>query len=123
MSTDNMEKTEQRYDRVIRRIAPVWPLDSFVAVNPYWGFADQPVADAAAYLQETVGERVIMDQRWYADLLQKGKLNMADILQASVDLGVDMDEFQWRRYLRGPAELPPPGGRRRRASPCSPCIS
>ena len=106
MSTDNMEKTEQRYDRVIRRIAPVWPLDSFVAVNPYWGFADQPVADAAAYLQETVGERVIMDRRWYADLLQKGKLNMADILQASVDLGVDMDEFQWRSYLREPAELP-----------------
>jgi len=106
MNTAMTENTEQLFDRVIRRIAPIWPLDSFVAVNPYWGFADHSFADAAAYLQETVGERVIMDRRWYADQLQKGKLNMADILQASADLGVDMDEFAWRSYLREPVELP-----------------
>ncbi|WP_291510411.1 putative inorganic carbon transporter subunit DabA, partial [Acidithiobacillus sp.] len=106
MSNAITENTEQLFDRVIRRIAPVWPLDSFVAVNPYWGFADQSFADAAAHLQETVGERVLMDRRWYADLLQKGKLHMADILQASADLEVDMDELDWRSYLREPSELP-----------------
>jgi len=106
MSTAVAENAEQLFDRVIRRIAPVWPLDSFVAVNPYWGFADQSFADAAAHLQGTVGERVIMDRRWYADLMQKGKLNMVDILQASTDLGGDMDEFDWRTYLREPSELP-----------------
>ena len=91
MSTAVAENTEQLFDRVIHRIAPVWPLDSFVAVNPYWGFADQPFSNVVAQLQGTVGERVIMDRRWYADLLQNGKLNMVDILQAAEDLGLDVD--------------------------------
>ncbi|AUW32382.1 DUF2309 domain-containing protein [Acidithiobacillus caldus] len=106
MSSNKTGNTERLFDRVIRRIAPVWPLDSFVAVNPYWGFADQTFAEAAAHLQGSVGERVIMDRRWYADLLKNGKLMMADILQASSDLGVDLDEYGWRAYLREPSELP-----------------
>lgn len=106
MNTVAAENIEQLFNRVIRRIAPVWPLDSFVAVNPYWGFADQPFAQVAAQLQGTIGERVIMDRRWYADLLQNGKLNMSDILKASEDLGLDVDEEGWRAYLRGPSELP-----------------
>ena len=94
------------FDRVIRRIAPVWPLDSFVAVNPYWGFADETFAEAAAHLQGTFGERVIMDRRWYAELLQSGKLSMTDILQAGADLGLNHEEEDWREYLRQRSELP-----------------
>ncbi len=106
MSTVTAENSQQLFDRVIHRIAPVWPLDSFVAVNPYWGFADQPFSKVAAQLQGTIGERVIMDRRWYADLLQNGKLNMVDILQATEDLGLDVDEEGWREYLRESSELP-----------------
>ena len=71
MSSNKTGNTERLFDRVIRRIAPVWPLDSFVAVNPYWGFADQTFAEAAAHLQGSVGERVIMDRRWYASHRRK----------------------------------------------------
>ncbi|MDA8181494.1 MAG: Na-translocating system protein MpsB, partial [Acidithiobacillus sp.] len=106
MSTVAAENAQQLLDRVIHRIAPVWPLDSFVAVNPYWGFADRSFSEVAAQLQGTVGERVIMDRRWYADLLQNGKLNMVDILQATEDLGLDVDEEGWREYLRESSELP-----------------
>ncbi len=106
MSASVTESPEQLCDRVIRRIAPVWPLDSFVAVNPYWGFADQPFAEVAAQLQGTVGERVIMDRRWYADLLQNGRLGMADILKAAENLGLSTEEEEWRDYLREPSELP-----------------
>ena len=106
MSTVAAENAQQLFDRVIHRIAPVWPLDSFVAVNPYWGFADRSFSEVAAQLQGTVGERVIMDRRWYADLLQNGKLNMVDILQATEDLGLYIDEEGWREYLRESSELP-----------------
>ncbi|MHB1201685.1 MAG: YbcC family protein [Acidithiobacillus sp.] len=105
MSAAVMESPEQIFDRVIRRIAPVWPLDSFVAVNPYWGFADQSFAEAAAQLQGTAGERVIMDRRWYADQVQNGKLSMPDILQAAESLGLSTDEEEWRDYLRETPEL------------------
>jgi Uncharacterized protein conserved in bacteria (DUF2309). len=55
MSTVAAENAQQLFDRVIHRIAPVWPLDSFVAVNPYWGFADRSFSEVAAQLQGTVG--------------------------------------------------------------------
>lgn len=96
------------FERVIRRIAPVWPLDGFVAVNPYWGFADQAFPEAAAQLQATVGERVIMDRRWYADQIRNGKLILPDILQAAKNLGLGTNEDEWRDYLR---EVPEPAMR------------
>ena len=36
--------------RACARIAPTWPLDRFIAVNPYWGHLERPVATAAAQL-------------------------------------------------------------------------
>lgn len=106
MSAAVTPATEQVFDRVIRRIAPVWPLDSFVAVNPYWGFADQTFPEAAAHLQGTAGERVIMDRRWYADQIQNGRLSLSDILQAAESLGLSTDEDDWRAYLRDVPEEP-----------------
>ncbi len=100
------QNPESLCDRVIRRIAPAWPLNSFVAVNPYWGFADKPFSLVAAELQGTVGERVLMDRRWYAELLQTGKLDMADVLRAAEDLELAADEEDWRAYLRDTPELP-----------------
>lgn len=93
-------------DRVTRRIAPVWPLDSFVAVNPYWGFAEHSLPEAAATLQGAAGERVFMDRRWYAEQIQLGKLSLADIQQAAEDLGLSSDEEEWQDYLRQAPEPP-----------------
>ncbi|MEO5733282.1 MAG: DUF2309 domain-containing protein [Rubrivivax sp.] len=36
-------------------VAPTWPLESFIAVNPYWGWREQPIADAAASLGVLAG--------------------------------------------------------------------
>ncbi len=101
MSETLTQPSENVFDRVTRRIAPVWPLDGFVAVNPYSGFADQEFPEVAAQLQATVGERVIMDRRWYADQIRNGKSILPDVLQAAESLGLGADEEEWRDYLRG----------------------
>ncbi len=106
MSNNVLENTEILYERVIRRIAPLWPLDSYVAVNPYWGFADTPFCQVTAELEGSVGERLVMDRRWYADLLQTGKLDMVDIQCAADDLGLSADEEEWRNYLQETPETP-----------------
>ncbi|WP_308389003.1 DUF2309 domain-containing protein [Acidithiobacillus sp. AMEEHan] len=93
-------------EQVTRRIAPLWPLDSYIAVNPYWGFADRPFAELAAELQGSVGERVIMDRRWYAEQVSAGKLSIEDILRAAEDLGLGGDEEDWQAYLQGQIEPP-----------------
>ena len=106
MSSLSDMESQSVFERVIRRIAPVWPLDSFVAVNPYWGFADRPFAEVAAQLQGTVGERTIMDRRWYAEQVNSGKLSLADIAQAAEDLGLPSDEEDWLAYLQQTPETP-----------------
>ena len=34
--------------RACDRIAPAWPLDRLIAVNPHWGWIDRPIEEAAA---------------------------------------------------------------------------
>lgn len=99
MSGPLAQGTGDLFDRVLRRIAPVWPLSGYVAVNPYLGFTELPFSEAAAYLHGTVGERLIMDRRWYAQEVERGRLTRADILEAAQGLGLDADEAAWRVYL------------------------
>jgi uncharacterized protein YbcC (UPF0753/DUF2309 family) len=40
-----------------RRVAPVWDLEDFVAVNPYLGLTDRPMATAAERLAQLAGAR------------------------------------------------------------------
>ena len=37
-------------DGACARIAPTWPLDRFIAANPYWGQLGRPIGAAAAQL-------------------------------------------------------------------------
>jgi len=41
------------------RVAPSWPLDRFIAVNPHWGWIDRPIEDAAAAVGVLAGMRLL----------------------------------------------------------------
>jgi uncharacterized protein YbcC (UPF0753/DUF2309 family) len=43
------------------RVAPSWPLDRFIAVNPHWGWIDRPIEDAAAAVGVLAGMRLLPD--------------------------------------------------------------
>lgn len=43
------------------RIAPSWPLDRFIAVNPHWGWIDQPIEEAAAAVGVLAGMKLLPD--------------------------------------------------------------
>jgi len=65
-------------DRALRaagqRVAPVWPLERFVAVNPYLGLADRTFGDAAELLARTAGARSTMPIAYYLDAYQEGRI-------------------------------------------------
>ena len=67
-----------------QRIAPTWPLDQFIAVNPYWGFVDQPIAAAAKQLGKLSGTSLVMPRSFYQAEWQAGRLTHAH-LQAALD--------------------------------------
>jgi len=67
-----------------QRIAPTWPLDQFIAVNPYWGFVDQPIAQAASQIGHRSGTPMVMPRSFYQAEYQAGRLTQAH-LQAAMD--------------------------------------
>lgn len=83
------------------RIVPAWPLDRLIAVNPYEGHADKPIAEARARLDRLCGTSMLMPRAWYRDQWHTGRLCRED-LEAAVDLW--LDEAGARRS--GSAELP-----------------
>ena len=56
------------------RIAPTWPLDRFIAVNPYWGWVGQPIAEAAGRLGALAGTRLTMPREWLRKAWDSGRL-------------------------------------------------
>lgn len=70
----NMNALAQDIDLACARIAPTWPLDQFIAVNPYWGWVDQPMPQAAAALEALGGTRLTMPRSWFAAQWQAGHL-------------------------------------------------
>ncbi|NML16365.1 YbcC family protein [Azohydromonas caseinilytica] len=77
------------------RIAPSWPLDQFIAVNPYQGWTRHPVARAAAELGALCGTRLTMPRDWYRAQWDAGRLRR-EHLRAAVergDGGLDVEEL------------------------------
>ncbi|MCU0654044.1 MAG: DUF2309 domain-containing protein [Polyangiaceae bacterium] len=70
--------------RVCARIAPTWPLDRFIAVNPLWGMIDTPLPEVAAQLRTLSGARLRMPRTWYRQAYREGRLR-DEHLQAALD--------------------------------------
>lgn len=71
--------------RASKRIAPLWPLQNFVAVNPFLGLVDQPFAQAMQMLAVRDGATLTAPRAFYAAALQNGRLTEADLAAALAD--------------------------------------
>ncbi|MBU6167040.1 MAG: DUF2309 family protein [Alphaproteobacteria bacterium] len=65
-----------------QRIAPLWPLKHFVAVNPYLGFSGQSFAATAATLRRVAKVDMLMARPFYREALAAGIITDAHIAQA-----------------------------------------
>jgi len=71
-------------DAACARIAPTWPLDRFIAVNPYWGHLERPITEAAAHLAALAASPMLMPRSWYREHWQAGRIKKTD-LQAAIE--------------------------------------
>jgi uncharacterized protein YbcC (UPF0753/DUF2309 family) len=71
-------------DRACSRIAPTWPLDRFIAVNPYWGQLDRPIGEAASQLAGLSGSPMLMPRSWHREHWKAGRVAPRH-LQAAID--------------------------------------
>ena len=80
----DFELLEPCVKQACQRIAPTWPLDQLIAVNPYWGFVDQPISQAAKHLSKLSGTSMVMPRSYYKEQWRAGLLTQAH-LQSAMD--------------------------------------
>jgi len=66
-------------------IAPSWPLDRLIAVNPYWGWIDRPFEAANAELTRLAGSSLFMPKAYFRQAWQTGEITRADLRRALED--------------------------------------
>jgi hypothetical protein len=64
------------------RVAPLWPLRHFVAVNPFLGLSDRDFKDAARLLARVAGARMTAPRAFYAEALRRGRMTRQDLADA-----------------------------------------
>ncbi len=74
-------------DLAIKAIAPSWPLDQQIAVNPYWGFVDRPFEDAAESLRTLLGSRMALQAGEYQRAWLSGEITAAALRAAILEKG------------------------------------
>ncbi|HSH13026.1 MAG TPA: putative inorganic carbon transporter subunit DabA, partial [Desulfurivibrionaceae bacterium] len=78
---------------ICETIAPTWPLDRWIAVNPWWGLRDLPITDAARKLGQNAGIDMLMPAEFYLNAYGSGRIRSEDLLEAirEQDLDVHLD--------------------------------
>lgn len=86
----------QAATRAAEKMAPIWPLDKSVAVNPWWHWRERPIALASAKLRSAHDIRLLMPKpyyrrHWLASILPEHLLLAAreQGINSSVDALVD----------------------------------
>jgi uncharacterized protein YbcC (UPF0753/DUF2309 family) len=94
-------------ERACARIAPSWPLDRFIAVNPFWLRTEQPLPKVAAELAALSGARLLMPRSWYAEEWRAGRLRPEHLREAIAQSGSGVTEAHLSALLRIEDPTPP----------------
>ena len=78
----NETTLEVAVDEACGRIAPLWPLKHFVAVNPFLGFADRTFHATCAMMHRVARVDMLMPREFYARSLAAGEIEDQDIERA-----------------------------------------
>ena len=70
---------ESAIGRACARIAPLWPLKHFVAVNPFLGFTGQSFATTCATLRRVAGIDMLMPRAFYRQAISDGRIDDRDL--------------------------------------------
>ncbi len=79
-------------ERACAGIAPTWPLDRLIAVNPFWSRTGTPLPQVAGELAALSGARLLMPRAWYAEEWREGRLRPGHLRKAIAESGVDVTE-------------------------------
>jgi len=71
------------------RIAPSWPLDRWIAVNPWWGHRNQAIEQAASELEVLGGQSMLMPPEFYLEAWHGGRIQSQDLADAAREKDIE----------------------------------
>lgn len=86
-------------ERACARIAPTWPLDRLIAVNPFWELTHRPIAEVAAELRALSGATLLMPRAYFRDAWRAGTLREGHLASALAKHGGPVSLGQLRARL------------------------
>jgi uncharacterized protein YbcC (UPF0753/DUF2309 family) len=89
------------------RIAPVWPLADFVAVNPFLGLSELPFGAAQAMLGQVSGRPALPGRAIFAEALAAGRIIEADLVAAIATAGASVTPEELRALAHQPRPAAP----------------
>jgi uncharacterized protein YbcC (UPF0753/DUF2309 family) len=89
-------------------IAPNWPLDRQIAVNPFWGLVDRSFCSAASHLESLAGIRMALPRGEYLRAWREGAIAPRHIERAQAEHASKRDVDAAVKALMQPAS--PPAG-------------
>jgi uncharacterized protein YbcC (UPF0753/DUF2309 family) len=86
---------ETAIDTACSRIAPTWPLDRFIAVNPLWGWIHEPFPVVAAKVGALGGSALVPGRDHFRAAWHEGRIAL-DHLERAADARADVGELlEW----------------------------
>ncbi|MFW5825181.1 MAG: putative inorganic carbon transporter subunit DabA, partial [Marinobacter sp.] len=77
--------------RACELVAPVWPLDQWIAVNPFWGMRHLLASSADRLLAARGGFSILMPAAFYREARAGGRISDDDLRASMDELGVAGD--------------------------------
>lgn len=97
---------DRRIEAACGRIAPLWPLMHFVAVNPFFGLRDQGFQEASDTLARITGNGLYMPREYYREQLASGRISREDLRDAIARCDSRLDVKTVERTLAEEAPRP-----------------
>ena len=108
-SDSDIGAPDRLIDTACERIAPLWPLKHFVAVNPFFGLRDLSFQDASDTLARVAGTSLYMPRAHYREQLAAGRIGREDLEQAIARCGGRLDFAAVEQTLGAKAPQPKMG--------------
>ena len=88
----NMLTTQMKdaIDKACAAIAPTWPLDQFIAVNPWWEMTDQPIEAVSAKLKTLANINCLMPSDYYLSGWQNNTILKTHLAKAAKEQQLDV---------------------------------
>jgi uncharacterized protein YbcC (UPF0753/DUF2309 family) len=88
-----------------KKIAPVWPLENFVAVNPYLGHTNKKFENVAQDLAAAGGIQMTLPASFYLQKIKEGKIKTEDIASVLNKRNNKVDASQFIKNLKNNLDI------------------